>query len=108
MDPAELEKGETGRNLCRWCRLEVPAGRRTFCSEFCVNEWRLRSDPGYLRDQVFARDRGVCAVCGIDCVDELRRLKRLRGASRRSPGPNGARSRINAYRYGTPITSFRR
>jgi 5-methylcytosine-specific restriction endonuclease McrA len=70
-----LPKGTGGRSLCRWCNLEVPPKRRTFCSDYCVNEWRLRSDPGYLRDQVFARDRGVCAVCGLD-TEALRRRKR--------------------------------
>ena len=61
--------------LCRWCGVEVPKGRFTFCGDACVHEWKLRTDPGYLRDQVFARDRGVCAVCGIDTV-VLRRDKR--------------------------------
>ncbi len=82
VDPGTLEKGPNGRTLCRWCNLETPPGRRTFCSEWCVNEWRLRTDPGYLREQVFERDRGVCALCGIDCVAALRRLKRLRGIQR--------------------------
>jgi 5-methylcytosine-specific restriction enzyme A len=81
-DRADLPKGENGRFLCRWCNLEVPGGRVTFCSEFCVEEWRLRSDPGHLRERVFERDRGTCAVCRIDCVAELHRIKRLRGASR--------------------------
>jgi 5-methylcytosine-specific restriction endonuclease McrA len=49
-----------------------------------VNEWRLRTNPGYLREQVFERDRGVCALCRIDCVAELRRLKRLRADRRRA------------------------
>jgi 5-methylcytosine-specific restriction endonuclease McrA len=83
VDPGTLEKGPNGRTLCRWCNLETPPpGRRTFCSEWCVNEWRLRTDPGYLREQVFERDRGVCALCGIDCLAELRRLKRLRRVHR--------------------------
>jgi 5-methylcytosine-specific restriction enzyme A len=82
VDPDSLPKGENGRNLCRWCQLEVPAGRRTFCSEWCVNEWKLRSSPAYLREQVLERDRGVCAECGLDCRAEFFRLKRLRGASR--------------------------
>jgi 5-methylcytosine-specific restriction protein A len=82
IDPDALPKGSNGRQLCRWCSLEVPPGRRTFCSEFCVNEWRLRSNPGYLREQVLARDRGVCAQCGLDCVAEWRILKRLRGPRR--------------------------
>lgn len=84
VDPKQLPKGENGRNLCRWCNLEVPKGRRTFCSEYCVHEWRLRSDPGYLRDRVFARDHGVCAECGIDTRAEARRLKRSRGGNRKA------------------------
>ena len=82
-DPDSLPKGPNGRALCRWCNLEIPEGRRrTFCSDFCVHEWRLRSDPAYLREQVLARDRGVCALCGADCRAEHLRLKRLRGAAR--------------------------
>jgi len=77
-----LAKGPNGRHLCRWCSLEVPQGRVTFCSAWCVEEWRLRSDPGYLREKVLERDRGVCASCGIDCLDAERQLKRLRGAAR--------------------------
>jgi 5-methylcytosine-specific restriction enzyme A len=77
-----LPRGTNGRCLCRWCNLEVPPGRLTFCSEWCVEEWRVRSDPGFLRDKVLERDRGICALCGIDCLAELRHLKRLRGAPR--------------------------
>lgn len=62
--------------------MEVPKGRLTFCSDYCVNEWRLRTDPGYLRERVFKRDRGICAMCAIDTVAELAHLKRLRGAGR--------------------------
>jgi 5-methylcytosine-specific restriction endonuclease McrA len=80
IDRKTLPKGVSGRSLCRWCSLEVPKGRFTFCSDWCVNEWKLRTNPGYLREQVFQRDRGVCAQCGLDCVAELYRLKRSRGA----------------------------
>lgn len=81
-NPASLPRGPGGRPLCRWCGLEVPAGRRTFCSNWCVEEWRLRSDPGYLRERAFERDRGVCAGCGLDCVREFNRIRRLRGGAR--------------------------
>ena len=37
---------------------------------------------GLVRDRVFERDRGVCAVCGLDCIAEFQRLKRLRGPAR--------------------------
>lgn len=78
-----VEMGANGRFLCRWCRLEILAPRRrTFCSEFCVHQWRLRTDPGYLRDQVFARDQGVCAMCATDTVAAYRQLKRSRGKAR--------------------------
>lgn len=81
-DRQSLEKGVNQRALCRWCSLEVLAGRYTFCSEWCVHEWRLRTDPGYLREQVWKRDRGVCASCGIDTTTAYADLKRSRGAHR--------------------------
>lgn len=79
---AELPKGESGRALCRWCSMEVPAPRRTFCSEWCVHEWRLRTDPGYLRDRVLARDRGICALCRVDTHSAWLRIKKARGERR--------------------------
>ncbi len=81
VDPAALPKGANGRNLCRWCNLEVPKGRLTFCSEFCVAEWKLRSDPGYLREKLFERDKGICAVCATDCRAAFIHLKKLRGSA---------------------------
>ncbi len=79
-DRKNLEKGPDGRPLCRWCNLEVPPRRFTFCSDWCVHEWRLRTDPGYLREQVLLRDRGICAMCKIDtraAYAELRRSRRV-------------------------------
>ena len=78
-----LPLGPNGRPLCRWCQLEILARRRrTFCSAFCVHQWRLRSDAGYLRDQVLARDHGVCAECATDTVAAYRQLQRSRGPAR--------------------------
>ena len=42
--------------ICRRRRVKVPKGRRPFCSDACVHEHKLRSDPGYLREQAFQRD----------------------------------------------------
>lgn len=81
-DRKELPKGPNGRCLCRWCNLEVPADRYTFCSEWCVEEWKVRSNPGHLRERVFERDRGICAHCGLDCLAEFRHIKKLRGVAR--------------------------
>jgi hypothetical protein len=81
--PADLERGESGRPLCRWCRAETPSRRRTFCSEACVHEWKLRTYSGYLREQVFRRDAGVCAQCAINTVTLRKDLRRFDFAARR-------------------------
>ena len=65
----------SGRGQCRRCGKDIPQGRYTFCSAACVDEWRLRTDPAFLRQKVFERDRGVCALCGTD-TEALRRAKR--------------------------------
>jgi len=40
----------TNLPLCRWCDLEIIAKRRrTFYSDYCVHQRRLRTDPGYIR-----------------------------------------------------------
>jgi len=83
VDRRKIPRGPNGRGLCRWCSLEVPPRRLTFCSDYCVHEWKLRSQPAYLREQVFLRDKGICARCRIDTVRELRRLRRSRGENRR-------------------------
>ena len=82
VDRKAIPRGPNGRGLCRWCSLEVPRGRYTFCSEFCVHEWKLRTQPAYLREQVFKRDRGICSACGIDAMREARRLRYARGENR--------------------------
>ena len=82
-DRHRLPKGDNGRNLCRYCNLEVPKGRFTFCSDWCVEEWKLRTDPGYLREQVFRRDKGMCAECGADTVALRKDLRKLDYAARR-------------------------
>jgi 5-methylcytosine-specific restriction endonuclease McrA len=61
-----LPRGPNGRALCRQCGAEVPRGRRTFCGETCVDDWAARHSPTLMRQRVFRRDRGVCALCGID------------------------------------------
>lgn len=79
----ELPKGSGGRTLCRWCSLEVPPGRYTFCSEWCVHEWRLRSSPAYLRQQVLRRDKGICALCFTNTLSAFLRMKKARGETRK-------------------------
>lgn len=82
VDRDKLAKGPTGLALCRWCSLEVPPPKRTFCSAWCVHEWKLRTDPGYLRDCVLKRDKAICAECRADTHEAWLRLKRARGERR--------------------------
>jgi 5-methylcytosine-specific restriction endonuclease McrA len=81
--PDAVRRSESGRPLCRWCGAEAPKRRRTFCSDACVHEWKLRTNPGYLREKVFERDHGVCAVCNVDTGAVWRDMRRLDYAARR-------------------------
>ncbi|KKL59117.1 hypothetical protein LCGC14_2218520, partial [marine sediment metagenome] len=65
------QKGE-----CTWCGKAVPAGGRTWCSRDCVDAFRAEHDWSWIRSQVETRDRGICALCGVDCL-KIRRLVRI-------------------------------
>jgi len=75
-DWGKPERNDAGEPVCRWCRTIVRPPRRTFCSDACVHEWKIRSNPGYVRRQVWARDRGTCRACGFDVKSAERRWKR--------------------------------
>ncbi len=62
-------KDESGQRLCRWCKKPVPKGRRTFCGNDCVHEFKIRSDANYIRAQLMKRDKGICAQCGLDTLE---------------------------------------
>ena len=82
VDRKSIPRDPNGRGLCRWCSLEVPRGRFTFCSEFCVHEWKLRTQPAYLREQVLKRDHGICAGCRTDTLAAARTVRYARGIRR--------------------------
>ena len=83
ISPSTVERSPAGRPVCRWCGKEVGKRRRTFCSDACVHEWKLRTDPGYLREKVFERDKGICAQCGADSVSLRKDMRKLDFAARR-------------------------
>jgi len=72
VDAKELPKGPNGRALCRYCSKEVGKGRRTFCSDECVSEWKVRTQPGYAKELVKKRDDGFCQICRRDCFEGYR------------------------------------
>jgi 5-methylcytosine-specific restriction protein A len=64
-------KGPNGRNLCHCgCGREVAPPRRSAFSEECVTWHNDRSNPARIRSQVEKRDKGVCALCGLDTTIE--------------------------------------
>jgi hypothetical protein len=54
------------RGHCHWCDAAVVPPRRSWCSDACVHEWRIRADANYVRRLVLERDHGICAKCGLD------------------------------------------
>jgi len=77
VDHKKLPKGPNGRALCRQCQTEVAPPRRTFCSQACVDTWMVRTG-SRVALHVRRRDRGICAICRVDCEALRRELKRLR------------------------------
>lgn len=61
----DLPKTEPGH--CRWCGKPVVKPRRSWCSDACVNEFNIRFNTGHITFRVWERDKGVCAICGLDC-----------------------------------------
>ncbi len=67
---------------CRVCGCEKREGERwhTFCKNdggACLHWYKIRSDPQYARRAVERRDKGVCALCGLDVpalVEEMMKL----------------------------------
>ncbi len=67
-----------GRAQCRRCLAGLPSPQAEFCSAACRHEHHIRANPGYARRAVFARDRGVCTHCRLDCGLLDRVIARLR------------------------------
>lgn len=61
---------------CTWCGAPVPKGRKKWCGDTCVDEFRAQNEWAFVRKLVFKRDRGICKHCGCDTI-QLQRLCRL-------------------------------
>jgi len=72
------ERDASGAPVCRWCRGSIVPPRRTFCSDACVHEWKIRSSPWYVRREVKKRDKGVCRLCGLNVVKAHREWTRAK------------------------------
>lgn len=70
----KCRRDDRGNPVCRYCGSLVPKPRRTFCSSRCVDEWKIRRSASEVRLQVFRRDKGICAVCGLDTVAAKKKI----------------------------------
>lgn len=78
VDPTKLPKNADGKPQCRWCSGSVQPPRRTFCSNECVHQHRIRTNQRYMRECVYKRDNGICALCSQDTKKIAREAKSYR------------------------------
>lgn len=78
-------QGSNGKLSCLECKNDITASRRrTFCSSKCADSFSLKTNSNSVRQQVFKRDQGVCALCKVDCFEGTPAAwKRARGSGHR-------------------------
>lgn len=102
LPPQPQGRGPNGRPFCRGCQKEVEPGRRTWCSQECIDAYLVTSSATGARHACFQRDRGVCCICGLDthrlkgaiarCGRTAERWKDAWGAMGQLLDPQGQRS----------------
>lgn len=90
-------------NICRLCGEPCPGRRYSWCSDEHLDAYNLISSSAALRQATFARDKGICAVCGVDC-DGLQKRVDAMGYEQR--GEAFAVLRENGFDVPTCRTSF--
>lgn len=58
-------------SACRWCAKPKPwpdKYRLTFCSNECVEQHKIRTQPDHAAKRVLERDHGICCTCGLDTI----------------------------------------
>ena len=95
---------QRAKGLCRWCDQPVPDGRRTWCSEKCVENYLIRARPSHARYKVWGRDKGVCELCGLDMKAVAKSINRR---ARRYPTAGRARDFLGAILPYSCVSMFR-
>ena len=91
------EKNDKGEWLCRWCGKVCPGRRSAWCSEECLHEASLRTNPSYMRSCVEERDKGVCKKCGLDTRKIVKLVSILQGGGIRYNPDYGKEPWTNPY-----------
>jgi len=75
------DRYKDGKKVCCWCGGSLTGRRTRWCSDKCVEDYQVRSNPSYARFAVEKRDLGVCAWCGLDChaIEKVSRSLSSRG-----------------------------
>lgn len=68
---------EQRKGRCRECGEKVSGRRRSWCSDECVDSYLVRSDANHARRKLLERDRGVCALCGLDTLALQARVREV-------------------------------
>jgi 5-methylcytosine-specific restriction protein A len=66
---------------CTWCRKKIPKSKtksRLWCGDKCVEAFKEANWPQHRRKSLEARDKGICAGCGVDTKEFAKLVKSLR------------------------------
>jgi len=67
LDAARLRRElHREKRTCTWCGEPVGKNRSTWCSGKCVEAFRLRCDPAFIRRHIEKTRPLLCAICGRD------------------------------------------
>ena len=55
-------KDKEGKPICKVCSARLTGRRRSYCNDECF----ARNRPDWMRSLVYARDKGICALCSLD------------------------------------------
>lgn len=76
-ESAKTRRDENGNVVCSCgCGRPPGKGRRTWHSQECVDKWMVANSSQYVRGKLYERDKGVCAMCGVDSEAAKRRAER--------------------------------
>lgn len=62
---------------CRLCDGELSGRRTSWCSDECSDAYYILTSSSFLRVKIYARDKGICKKCGLDCEALERRINMM-------------------------------
>lgn len=93
--PPRKPNPRTPKGFCVWCGAKCEGRRRSWCSDKCVDEYRIANFAGAAQKAAWERDEGKCASCG-STPESRRQWRARRNQWKRYPPPE--------YEAGTLVT----